>query len=347
MGNAESQIWQSDEDAGDVYGQLLSESTDADLRGLEVVEGSSVLLTDLSSKQRVQGNARKTVARKAGAPEQKGDTTPQELIWEQQFISQDPSRLSQRTLSSQKPTQSYSFVPRVPSMWDLKSFSTAYPPQIPSEKVDPARRVDEPVEVYQAGNVPSGKGAPPDRWGLPSRLYRAEKTTPSFLHRGTYRLNAKDISSLGEKEPTRRSSPDAGLEVSILSHIDNSLHKVLTYDRFYGDVSAYVVVNWKFLRYMSSQFDGEMTDVEHVITLTGSVRRAQATTCGAYVREMWPVSGPFFLSLLQLAYDDRGELYKPFGPTTQHLTRKLTKFIIRHSRPAQLLSTVIILAFAL
>jgi hypothetical protein len=51
------------------------------------------------------------------------------------------------------------------------------------------------------------------------------------------------------------------------------------------------------MSFMRSQYD-TIPPVASIVVLTGSVLYAQATTCGEYVQNNWPTSGPFLLRLL-------------------------------------------------
>lgn len=58
-------------------------------------------------------------------------------------------------------------------------------------------------------------------------------------------------------------------------------------------------VHWNFHDFMHTQYGFECPPVRSVLVLTGSVLRAQATTCGDYVMTNWPRTGALFLDLLE------------------------------------------------
>ncbi len=79
-------------------------------------------------------------------------------------------------------------------------------------------------------------------------------------------------------------------------------------DRVPGDISASIVVNWDFHRFLRLQFKEQRPKVDTVLTLTGTARHAQATTCGAYAEATWPASGPLLSALLQNILESGDEL---------------------------------------
>jgi hypothetical protein len=56
-------------------------------------------------------------------------------------------------------------------------------------------------------------------------------------------------------------------------------------------------VGWDILNFMHFQY-GELVPIATVVVLTGSSTNAQATTCGEYVRQNWPLFGSTFLSFI-------------------------------------------------
>ena len=75
-----------------------------------------------------------------------------------------------------------------------------------------------------------------------------------------------------------------------LQRIDNLISDALRYTK-HG--STQLCLCWDLQSFMQTQFGSEMPPISSVITLTGSVYFAQATTCLDYVQKTWPRNGVF------------------------------------------------------
>ncbi|KAI9832643.1 MAG: hypothetical protein M1819_004228 [Sarea resinae] len=59
-------------------------------------------------------------------------------------------------------------------------------------------------------------------------------------------------------------------------------------------------LHWIPVKFLKSQYeDGVLQPLDAVLAVTGSAINAQATTCAAYMRQIWPVSGPRLLRGIQ------------------------------------------------
>ena len=98
----------------------------------------------------------------------------------------------------------------------------------------------------------------------------------------------------------------------------SKIHEALSPDtlrshRVPGDINASIMVEWDFYRFLQMQLEDQRPRVDSMLTLTGTVGHAQATTCGAYAQHTWPMSGPLFSALLQTIYDSGYELHSHMG----------------------------------
>jgi hypothetical protein len=67
--------------------------------------------------------------------------------------------------------------------------------------------------------------------------------------------------------------------------------------------------------FLQEQYPGiEPPNIEDVITITGGPRDAQATTCGIYVRQVWPLIGEGALNALQSALCQAKQEYSCKAP---------------------------------
>ena len=96
-----------------------------------------------------------------------------------------------------------------------------------------------------------------------------------------------------------------------LEAINDKVRKVRMAPTFaMGESPRTISVYWGFSQFLKSQFEGPRPRIGSVLTLTGSVQNALATTCEAYLQSTWPVSGSLFGVLLQNISDAAEELYK-------------------------------------
>ena len=72
------------------------------------------------------------------------------------------------------------------------------------------------------------------------------------------------------------------------------------------NIRASLTLEWDLLGYMKSQYpDNDNADLGSVITLSGTVLHAQATTCSAYAQQTWPSQGLKVIEAFQIAIDVR------------------------------------------
>ena len=100
-------------------------------------------------------------------------------------------------------------------------------------------------------------------------------------------------------------------EESMLADINNKVGRASSLSmggssRMSREVVTTITVEWRFYEFLKLQFEGPRPRIGSVLTLTGSVQNAQATTCEAYLQNAWPASGPYFNVLLQ-KISDMGE----------------------------------------
>ena len=72
----------------------------------------------------------------------------------------------------------------------------------------------------------------------------------------------------------------------------------------FESVKALLTMEWDLPEFMKSQYpDAEDANLGSVITLTGTVLHAQATTCLEYVKQTWPSQGCEVVMAFQSAID--------------------------------------------
>ncbi|KIY04043.1 uncharacterized protein Z520_00735 [Fonsecaea multimorphosa CBS 102226] len=76
-----------------------------------------------------------------------------------------------------------------------------------------------------------------------------------------------------------------------------AVRKAVEYSKIGGGVT--ISVYWTFFQFLEKQFGKGDIKVDSIITVTGSVLRAQATTCGDYIRTTWSRNGLFFIRVLE------------------------------------------------
>ena len=73
-----------------------------------------------------------------------------------------------------------------------------------------------------------------------------------------------------------------------------------------GQYRASLEIQWDILGFMQNEFrdkDFPNTVLGHVVTISGSAKHAQATSCSEYIRQNWPTHGSKVLDALQCALD--------------------------------------------
>ncbi|KIW33448.1 uncharacterized protein PV07_00300 [Cladophialophora immunda] len=108
------------------------------------------------------------------------------------------------------------------------------------------------------------------------------------------------IASDSEETSGEKREPQTGEPDEVFSNIDHVVRFALRGSKARG---VSIRLRWTFFQALEGQFGKGDIKVESIVTLTGSVLRAQATTCGDYIRTTWPRHGPFFIRLLQGLWD--------------------------------------------
>ena len=87
-----------------------------------------------------------------------------------------------------------------------------------------------------------------------------------------------------------------------------------------GRCSAFVDILWDVLGFMQDQFrdkDFPNTKLGSVITISGSAKHAQATSCSEYIRQHWSTQGLKLLDALQSALENPGHTSSQLDITTR------------------------------
>lgn len=110
------------------------------------------------------------------------------------------------------------------------------------------------------------------------------------------------MASLQRESTMKRPAPDllGEFETTILSALPDSYHQL---SRRAPSKSFTVVfeLDWAPIRFLQEQTctdHGDVADLGTVITLTGEIDDAQATTASSYMSQTWPVTGPCTLQLV-------------------------------------------------
>lgn len=62
-------------------------------------------------------------------------------------------------------------------------------------------------------------------------------------------------------------------------------------------VTTFITCKWSLTTFMRQQFEpGQL--LSSVVTLTGMIANAQATTCSEYISQFWPRGGPVLLKVI-------------------------------------------------
>lgn len=74
---------------------------------------------------------------------------------------------------------------------------------------------------------------------------------------------------------------------------------------------ALISVSWNPDLFLQQEYlETEQPNIKDIIAIIGGLKDAQATTCGCYVRQVWPLSGEEALNALQIAIDQPGQAHK-------------------------------------
>ena len=85
-----------------------------------------------------------------------------------------------------------------------------------------------------------------------------------------------------------------------------------------------LAMDWDLLGFIKHQYsDVENVDLGSVITLSGTVLHAQATTCSEYARKTWPSQGPMVIAAFQSAIDSREHTCKGSSTPPCHLKNSI------------------------
>lgn len=70
-------------------------------------------------------------------------------------------------------------------------------------------------------------------------------------------------------------------------------------------------IDWDLRKYIRQELE-EDQNLKHILTVSGSAKKAYSTTCVDYMSKFWPETGPWMLEVLQVAFD-RGVHRKLFN----------------------------------
>jgi len=74
--------------------------------------------------------------------------------------------------------------------------------------------------------------------------------------------------------------------------------------------SAIISVSWNPKFFLQQEYpETDPPNIKDIIAIIGGLKDAQATTCGLYVRQVWPLSGEEALNALQIAIDQPGQAH--------------------------------------
>ena len=154
---------------------------------------------------------------------------------------------------------------------------------------------DKKADIYQdyGGNIyqDDKRRIPLD----PNNSLRALQAKLCYEDVGLYESNTDDIDSIRSQIFSVYSASSRGLK------------------------KASLFMDWDLPRFMRSQFiDDNEASLASVITLSGSVLYAQATTCSEYVRNTWPSQGARILRLFQHAFEAENHEAKGLPPNVYH-----------------------------
>ena len=116
---------------------------------------------------------------------------------------------------------------------------------------------------------------------------------------------------LDEDKSSVASLPRPSTEDRLAAIVSQGLKTLVTNDE--GQYCASLKLQWDIVGFMEDQFrdnDSPKTALGRVITISGSARHAQATTCSDYIRQKWPTHGSEVLDAVQGALDSSTHSYK-------------------------------------
>ena len=149
----------------------------------------------------------------------------------------------------------------------------------------------------------SGESGP----AIPSTSSFKGLGSPSSIPLAVLKAKIEGESELILDEDPYSLSPDImGLiETTVLHDIERS-----------GTVTANLDIDWDLLGFMKTQYRENATArLGSVITLSGTVLRAQAATCSEYSQKTWPTQGSNVIMAFQTAIDS--SLHKAQGTRSQ------------------------------
>jgi hypothetical protein len=73
---------------------------------------------------------------------------------------------------------------------------------------------------------------------------------------------------------------------------------LLTMDYDKIEYGIKIVVDWDLQEFMDQNYSG-FVDIANVISISSSTQSCEAGTVGEYIARVWPITGPYFLRVLQ------------------------------------------------
>ncbi len=116
-----------------------------------------------------------------------------------------------------------------------------------------------------------------------------------------------------------RSSEPSSFEPALSDGMSYIRKKVLGGLRQSETVRASLAMNWDLLGFIKDQYsDTKTVDLGSIITLSGTVLRAQATTCLEYAQKTWPSQARMVISAFQSAIDSREHKFQGSSSPSCH-----------------------------
>ncbi|KAF9890017.1 hypothetical protein FE257_006697 [Aspergillus nanangensis] len=127
--------------------------------------------------------------------------------------------------------------------------------------------------------------------------------------------NGFDSSQVQQSKPFQQLCNDVRRFVfpSFNSYVHHQVGPHLRPAKLFPICSVEVCVYWELPDFLRTELD-PADDISQMITLTGTLTRAQAITCGDYMRQTWPQSGPHTLEAVIYALKNETSYYQ-HGPT--------------------------------
>lgn len=96
---------------------------------------------------------------------------------------------------------------------------------------------------------------------------------------------------------------------------DDNMHKVRS--NHLSERSSYderlFYVRWDVVKCMHARYKEDIPSIGSTIVLTGTVLRAQATTCEYYIKQTWPKTGTILVEALDAFIKDQDNAHRRSG----------------------------------